>query len=111
MYSWSGQLCADLLLAAYVLLSSGPRACAQSGEVSWATPANIPQSGAASSPMLVTRSDGTLLVLRWDSFEGLMVANGTPPGPVAETRTCSRPRLVSIVLPEIVFCRRQEETH
>lgn len=39
-------------------------------------PVNLSRSGAASSPVIVTRPDGALSVFWWDQFDGLVTADG-----------------------------------
>ncbi|MBN1934413.1 MAG: exo-alpha-sialidase [Anaerolineae bacterium] len=45
-------------------------------EIDLPQPVNLSRSGAASSPAIVIRPDGTLGVFWWDQFDGLMTADG-----------------------------------
>ena len=49
---------------------------AQSDGSEWATPVNLSDSGAASSPTIAVAPDGTLRILWWDEFDGLVVSDG-----------------------------------
>ncbi|HSJ54486.1 MAG TPA: hypothetical protein VLC52_12165, partial [Anaerolineae bacterium] len=87
-------------------------ALAQAGAGDWAAPVNLSRSGAASNPAIVVVPDGTLRVLWWDRFEGLMVADGPVPVVPATGRDSEQPAAGSeawpdaepapILLPEVV---------
>lgn len=65
------------LLLVLGMAALGSHALAQASTGDWMEPVNLSRSGAASDPVLVPVPNGTLRVLWWDSFEGLMVADGT----------------------------------
>lgn len=71
---WSFLATSLLVLA---MAAVGGQALAQAGTGNWMEPVNLSRSGVASDPVLVSVPDGTLRVLWWDSFEGLMVSDGT----------------------------------
>jgi hypothetical protein len=82
---------------------------AQSDGSEWATPVNLSDSGAASSPVIVVGPDGTLRILWWDEFDGLVGSDGfvsalRAPGatsPVSETlEAWSAPTKLPIPLPD-----------
>jgi hypothetical protein len=69
-------LLAVLCLSALAVWASSVQTLAQSDDSEWATPVNLSDSGAASSPVIVAVPDGTLRILWWDEFDGLMVSDG-----------------------------------
>jgi hypothetical protein len=68
-----------LLLLGVAVFGASLRGLAQPAEDIWAPAVNLSHSGAASSPALVVKPDGTLRVFWWDQFDGLMVADGFVP--------------------------------
>ena len=64
------------LLLVLTILGGGGLSHAQEQESGWATPVNLSQSSSASSPILIGVPDGTVRVFWWDSYDGLMVAQG-----------------------------------
>jgi hypothetical protein len=65
------------LLSAVWATTAGTPALAQTEDLTWSAPENLSRSGAASSPVIVIVPNGTLRVIWWDQFDGLMVADGT----------------------------------
>jgi hypothetical protein len=72
-----------LIVAASLLLLAvaglGAQILAQAGADDWAGAVNVSRSGAASNAAVVVLPDGTVRVLWWDLFEGLVVAEGRVP--------------------------------
>ena len=104
-------LIASLFLTLAVIMGIRVQIRAQSDGADWASPTNLSQSGAASSPVIVTRPDGTLRILWWDEFDGLLVSDGVvsaPQPPDAATAESmadqgwSAPEAAPILLPKMM---------
>lgn len=111
-------LLASLFLSFVAIMSVGLEMLAQSGHLEWATPVNLSHSGAASSPVIVAVPDGTLRILWWDAFDGLMIAEGAvsalqaldaAPGEPDAGERWSAPAPAPILLPTRVTRDGQEQ--
>jgi len=104
-----------ILLSVLTLTSASFPALAQPDNGNWSTPANISHSNAAANPTVIALPDGTLRVIWWDQFDGLMVADGTLPSNVTASpaqaeaegagnnrETWSEPTSAPIILSETV---------